>query len=322
MKKAIIVLLLAVVLVSGCIDQRPVNTSDSNGLSINSFAASPVRAFSGELVLFDLEVENVGGTTARNVQADLFDVEGQWRDQMANPVDSTLTTWGSVTLKPPMSERNIPGDLRIAQWQLMTPDIPQGVQVNEPVEARVTFDYNTSGHFGVKMISQQAYRQMQLNKQDVTNPFTIVSSSGPLKLSVPERFTNAIILDDTNEGSEVIPFRIQIDNVGDGFPITPEDDGRIRGVGGKLEGTIDLFGPGVQFDDCLGVTSGTHIDLDDASILVRLREIGKGSVPIACNVRVDKSVWNNRAEDTMQFIFNLRYRYYVSKQVNVLVTGQ
>ncbi len=323
MKKSLIILLIAVVLVSGCTDQRPVNSSESRGVTINAFDASPVKAFNGEQILFDLEVENIGGTTARNVQADLFGVEGQWRDSMGNLVDSTLTTWGAITLKPPFAERNIPGDLRIAQWQLTTPDIPQGVTVNLPIEARVTYDYNTSGHLGIKMISQDEFRRKQLLGQDVSNPFEIVNSNGPLKLSIPDRYRNAMVIDTTSsETSEVLPFRIQIDNVGDGFPITPEDDGRIRGAGGRLQGTIDLFGPGVQFEDCLGITGGTHIDLDDANILVRLREIGRGSVPIACNVRVDKTSWANRAEDTMQFIFNIRYRYYVSQSVSVLVTGQ
>ncbi len=323
MNKLVIMLLLAVVVVGGCTGSRPVNSSESRGVTINSFAASPVQVDAGEIVLFDLDIENIGGTIARNVQADIFGVEGQWRDITGNLIDSTLTKWGTVTMDPPIPTKNIPGDLRMTQWQMITPDIPQGVTVNLPIETRVTYDYNTSGHLGIKLISQDEWRRKQLTGEDTASPFEIVNSAGPLQMSIPENYRRAIIVDTSATTQvETYPFRIQIDNVGDGFPITPEDDGRIRGAGGRLQGTIDLFGPGVEFDECLGITGGTHIDLDDADILVRLREVGRGSVPIGCNIRVDKTAWNNRPEDTVQLIFNIRYRYYVSQTANVLVIGK
>ncbi len=322
MKKMLVLLILTVVLVSGCVGQRAVKVGENRGVTINSFTASPVQAYTGESVLFDVEIENIGGTTARNAQADLFGIEGQWRDSLGNTADSTQTKFGSLVLKPPVPSRNIPGDFRIAQWELTTPNIPQGITANLPIEVRVTYDYNTSGHLGVKLVSQDEYRRKQLLGEEVTNAFEIVNSNGPLKLSIPERYQTPIIIDtESSVQFETYPFRIQIDNVGDGFPITPEDDGRIRGIGGRLQGTIDIFGPGVEFEDCLGIRGGTHIDLDDADILVRLRQIGSGSLPVACNVKINKNVWANRAEDTLQFIFNIRYRYYVSETANVQVIG-
>ncbi len=322
MNRAYVILILAVVAISGCVGQRAVTVGENRGVTINSFLASPTQVYTGESVLLDVEIENIGGTTAKNVQVDLFGVEGQWRDSLGNLIDSTLTKWGNIILRPPFPDRNIPGDLRITQWEITTPDIPQGITANLPIEARVTYDYNTSGHLGVKLVSLDEWRRKQLLSEEVTNPFVIINSNGPLKLSIPERYRTPIIVDTTSSNQfETYPFRIQIDNVGDGFPITPEDDGRIRGAGGRLQGTIDLFGPGVEFEECLGVRGGTHIDLDDADILIRLREIGRGSLPIACNVKIDKTVWSNRAEDTLQFIFNIRYRYYVSQQATVQVVG-
>src|SRR3989338_858841 len=321
-KTLILALLAVVVLASGCVNQRAVTTSENRGVTINSFSGSPIQTFTGEQVLFDLEIENIGGTTAKNVQADLFGVEGQWMDSLCNTIDSTLTKWGSIVLRPPLTARNIPGEFRITQWELTTPNIPQGITANLPIEARVTYDYNTSGHLGVKLVSQDEYRRKQLLGEQVVNAFEITNSNGPLKLSIPERYQTPIIVDTESSAQfETYPFRIQIDNVGDGFPITPEDDGRIRGIGGRLQGTIDVFGPGVEFEDCLGIRSGTHIDLDDADILVRLRQIGRGSLPIACNIKIDKNIWQGRAEDTLQFIFNIRYRYYVAETANVQVVG-
>ncbi len=322
MKKAIILLLL-VVLVAGCTSMRPVNTSTSRGVTVTTFFATPIQSDTGDLVLFDVEVENIGGTTARNVQVDLYGVEGQWRDRLGNLLDSTLTQWGTTTLKPPRPDRNIPGQIRATQWEIMTPDIPQGLSINHPIEARVSYDYNTSGHLMVKLVSEDEFRRKQVLGETIDTPFEIVNSAGPLHMSIPERYKTPIIIDtQSGDSVETYPFRIQIDNVGDGYPITPEDDGRIRGAGGRLQGTIDLYGPGVQFDECLGISGGTHIDLDDANILVRLREIGQGSVPIACNIKIDKSIWGTRPVDSLQLIFNIRYRYYVDEVANVLVIGQ
>ena len=113
MKKVFLVLLIAsVVLISGCVNNRAVKTGENRGVTINSFTASPLQAYTGEQVLFDLEIENIGGTTAKNVQAHLFGVEGQWRDDLGNTIDSTLTKWGSIVLKPPVPSRNIRSEER------------------------------------------------------------------------------------------------------------------------------------------------------------------------------------------------------------------
>jgi hypothetical protein len=130
-----------------------------------------------------------------------------------------------------------------------------------------------------------------------------------------------IRVDNTNEEEDVTiwPVRIIIRNVGDGFPITAEDDERIRGAGGRITGTIDLLGP-AEFEDCLGDSGGKHIDLDSTDIALRIRE--DNSVPITCNVRIDKDEWNNRPIDSIKLDFQLFYRYYVGKTASVTVVGR
>jgi uncharacterized protein YcfL len=324
-KEAIFILIIAAVLISGCAQSRPVNSNENRGVTINSFSASPIKVFSGEQVLFDAEIENIGGTTATNVRADLYGVEGQWYDSMGNPVDSSLTKLGETRLKPPVPDRNIPGDFRIVQWQLTTPDFPQGISdQNVRVDLRVTYDYNTSGYMNVRLMSLDEWRRRQTNEQDVSNPDVLVNSNGPIKLSLARDYKDSLIIDNSADGEavQILPFKIQIDNVGDGYPITEEEGGLI-GAGGRLGGTIDLYGPaGIEFDECLGVAGGKHIELDDANIIVRLREsVNHGSVPITCTVRVDKDLWGNRFNDYVQLIFNLKYKYYVDESVHVIVSG-
>ena len=318
-KHYLVFLILAVVFVAGCTG-RPARQDPLRGITINSFTATDSQVRSGEFVLFDLEVENIGGTTAREVQADLFGVEGQWRDSFGNLIQDTQTR-ELGTMRAPLPERNIPGDLKIAQWQLQTPRIPQGISPNLQVEARVTYDYNTSGHLAVGAMSEDEFRRRQINNQPPGFIAESVNSQGPINLQVSDKFTRPLIVDTTSdEAFSIHPFRFDFVNVGDGFPITPEDDGRIRGAGGRLSGTIELLGPGASFEDCLGVHSGNIVNLDDAEITVRLRENNR--VPIACSVKIDKSQWNNRPEDTIQFVFNIFYRYYVPQTVSVNVIGE
>ncbi len=323
MKKSslfLILAVLAVVVIAGCIGGRPAKQEPTRGVDINSFEANPRQARSGEFVIFDLEVENIGGTTARNVQVDLFGVDGQWRDSFGNVIRDTQTKQIG-TLRPPLPERNIPGDFKLMQWQLQTPVIPQGISPTRQIEARVTYDYNTSGALVVGAISEDEYRRQQITGQGPTFVAESVNSQGPIHLEIPEKFKQNIIVDTTSsDPTSVHSFRFEFVNVGDGFPITPESDNRIKGAGGKLSGTIDVQGPGVEFEDCLGQRSGTRVNLDNSEIAVKLRENNR--VPIACTIKIDRAQWGNRPEDTVQFVFNIFYRYYVPKTALVQIIGE
>ena len=310
--KRVALLIFAVAFIAGCTGTTP-STDSNNGISIIRFAASPAEERSGGLVLFDVEIQNVGGTTARNVKADLFGVERQWRNPDGSLVTSTLTKFGTATLKPPNLQRQLPGDFKIAQWQLMTPDIPQGVAPSLPVEVRVTFDYNTSGFLIVPAVSDQEFEIRRIQNQPIASA-EIVNSEGPIKITIPESFRRPIIVDTEDPTpTESVPLRIEFINVGDGFPIT-------EGETGKITGTIRLFGPGAEFEDCLGATSGNEVNLNNAEIPTRLRDTQ--SVPVACSIRIDKAQWGARPEDSITLVFNIFYRYYVRESASVRVFGK
>lgn len=322
MKKLLLLIVFAV-LISGCVGTQTAKVDANHGLTIASFGASPSSVISGETVLFDVDVMNVGGTTASNAQVDLYGVENQWRDENLNLVDSTLTKQLG-TLRPPEPARNVPGGERMVQYNLVTPAIPQGVSSPIKIEARVSFDYNTSGFIDIPAVTDSEMRRKNELGQSISAP-TVLNSPGPIHMTMDNKFS-PILVDDT-QGSEDIqnwPLRIVFTNVGDGFPITPEDDETIRGAGGKLTGTIEVLGPGAEFSDCQGVTSGTVINLDSIpDLALRIRQSGHGgSVPMACQISIDKSQWGNRPEDSVKLIFNLFYRYYEFSTATVQVSGR
>ncbi|HLD85550.1 MAG TPA: hypothetical protein VI968_03265 [archaeon] len=313
-----VITIAALVFMTACTG-RQANVDVNNGVTINNFIVTPAEARDGEFVLFDVEFENTGGTTASNVQIELFGVEGQWRDSFGNLLTSTQArTYGRM--ERPRPENNVPGDLKIAQFNFMTPNIPQGIAPSLPVEARVSFDYNTSGHMKLFVLNEDEFRRRQALQQ-ATEQAEIINSAGPIKLSVPERFiTNPMVLG-SNDEEETLPLMIQFMNVGNGFPITPEYNGQIIGMGGKLTGQIELFGPpGVEFADCLGVSGGRSIDINDAQIPLRIRD--SGTVPIACSLKINKAQWGTRPIDSIQLVFNIFYRYYVYSRADVTVIGE
>ena len=324
----LVVVLLTLVLATGCTGGRPAKVDANNGVTITEFVASPTQALDGDFVLLEAEFENTGGTTARNVQVDLYGVEGQWRDSFGNLITSTLTQSFGV-LRRPIPERNIPGDFRLAHFNIMAKDIPEGIAPILPIEARVTYDYNTSGHLQLYAMSEGEYRR----KNSLGEPFPtaeIVNSAGPIKLDLEEKYKNPVIIFPASQGGDseqTISLKIIFTNVGSGFPITEVND-RITGLGGaggRLTGTIELFAPaGIEFSDCLGTKGGNSviIDASDVSGKIPLQIRESGAVPVSCILKVNKAVWGDRPIDTIQLVFNIFYRYYTCARVNVQVIGQ
>ena len=314
--KKILFLLVAVILVAGCIGQRPVRLDANRGVTINLFTASPTSTKSGNPVLFELEIENVGGTTAKGVTAELFGVESQWRLASAGNavVPDTRLEGPFARLRPPSLDKDLPGDFKIIQWELVTPEVPQGVAPEFPVTARVQYDYNTSGFLRILSISNEELKKREILNQPVGDPVEFLNSQGPIKISIGERNRQPIVVDlDDPEPYEYFPMRIEVTNVGDGFPITGNDFGRFTG-------TIELRGAGATFDTCLGQTGGTFIDLNDAEIPTKLRETK--TVALQCDVKIDKAQWGTRGFDTVTLEFNIFYRYFVDQTVTVKVFGK
>lgn len=317
MRYAYLVMLL--VFTAGCIGGTQTATIDpSNGLVINSFSATPseLRDNDPAGVLLEIEIENVGGTDARNVLVDILGVEGQWRDSQGNVLTDTLTKDLGI-MRRPIPERDLPGKLVNELFTLRPPDLGQGNTVLIPVDARATFDYNTSGFIDLLIMSDQEFQQRRIRGESVETPVLIQNSAGPIHMTVPPRFNTPIIVD-TNVGeAQKQTIRIELTNVGRGFPITEETD--VIGAGGRILGTIELLGPsGVEFSDCLNLGGGTIIDLEDVDL--RIRETN--SVPIACEISVDPDILDqSRPTEHIKLIFNLEYRYFVSSRQSVKVIG-
>ncbi len=314
-----IIAIIAVVIISGCTGGTGAIVNPNAGVVINNFVSTPSEVLEGDPVVFEAEIQNVGGTTARSTTIELFGVEGTWRNRDGSVIESTLPEeFGR--LDPAIVERNLPGDMRIKQWEIVPPAIGQGITVPFSIETRVTYDYNTSGFLQVVAITEDEFQRQRI--QGVSpNPPVVQNSAGPIQLTVPTADQYQYIVVDTtsDEDTFVYPFRIRFTNAGTGFPVTEEAEGFIGG-GGRLSGTIQLLGPGVEFEDCLGVSGETEINLDDTDVLPRIRE--DQTTDVACSVRFDLDTWRTRPTDTVTFLFNIFYTYYERAQLTVTVVGR
>lgn len=322
MKKKLPLSILAiavVILIAGCTSNVAVN--QNAGIGINLFSSTPTQVLSGDTVLFETEIQNIGGTTARNTEVELFGVQGTWRDRDGQILDTTLPQSFGI-LQPPIPERSLPGGTRMNQWELMTPVVPQGVTVSVPVEIRVFYDYNTSGYMQISAISEDEFQRQRIQGISPVLPI-VVNSAGPLQLNIPtaDQYQYIVIATTSGQDEFIYPFRIVFMNAGSGFPVTDERDGRDHiGGGGRITGTINLYGPGVEFADCLGADSGTEIDLDSTDIVPRIRE--DQTADIACNIKFDLNEWGERPTDTVTLVFNIFYTYYESARTEVSVIGR
>ena len=314
--------ILAIIFVAGCIGggTRPTTVSDTEGVRISSFTATPsvTDVLSGDTVIFDVEVENIGGTTASAVEVTLFGIENQWRETSGVAAPQVISK-SFQTLRPPQAERNVAGDFRVAQWEYMTPRIPEGLRTPLNIEARVTYDYNTNGFLQLTAVNDEEYRRQQVIGSSIDPP-VVQNSAGPLQLSVPStEKSNFIIVDTASTEPEFIyPLKIEFRNVGAGFPMGTDSTDQ-----GRLTGTISLLGPGVEFSSCLGVTSGREVTLQDSGVsdvIVKLRDTQ--NVPIVCNLKFTTSDWQNRPTDKVSLVFDIDYTYFTKQTATVNVLGR
>src|SRR3989338_8230605 len=86
MRIHLLLLVALIVVISGCVTSSNKNPNDA--IVINEFSADPPLAEPDDVVNVFLDIENLGGTTARCVTADLYGDES-WYNEMGQPLSYT-----------------------------------------------------------------------------------------------------------------------------------------------------------------------------------------------------------------------------------------
>lgn len=237
-------------------------------------------------------------------------------------------------LTPPLPARNRPGQFVTAEWHLRPPLLPQGTEVDYPITTRVSYFYTTTATVTLRGFNKAEYRRRQdAGQQTAFVPEVVNSVGSPIKVNFVKG-TSPIVVNHQAPLSggnliEIANYKFEFQNLGNGFPL-PIVSTDVKD-NGFIFGTVEVRGPGVFFYDCLGRTAedfigrgggGTEGDTTFifGSPLAKLRS--DNTAPFGCTIAIDRSMWVNRPTDTIQFVFNLNYIYFLDKEISIKVLGR
>ncbi len=313
-KMKLFIAIIALVIISGCVlpgGTRAVKVEANTGVKINKFLIDPAVAEEDEVVRFDVEVENVGGVRANNVEIVLSGLEGVWRrltGELAGP-DDVKKVIGSM--EPPRPASGVPGDLAAFTVMLKPPDLPEGVQMDFPVTARANYDYKSTGSAVIPTISMSLYREKLRRGDPMEDKPTIGNSFAPLQVGLESTRIPLIVNEAGNKTTET--YIIEILNTGTGSPIS-------GGSVGSLTGTIKLLGAGATLKRCLSknaVSNAVTFTSSDVD-LVKLRAGRKLDIP--CDLEM--AFTTPGATGSITFTVDMDYKYFIEETAVIRLYGK
>lgn len=167
--------LLAVVLVSGCTGPGP---ASGPGVIITGWEPDLSTVFSDEKVDFLIEVQNQGGSRARNVIAELTNIDlnewggfGQQQLQLGNLIPSDLAS-------------QTPGETQSRQFtNLRSPTLNKGTSFAYEPTVRVSYDYTTTAQKPITIVDRTELVRIQQQGQSLPSQATTYTS-GPLMVDI------------------------------------------------------------------------------------------------------------------------------------------
>jgi|GEM_PF-1452923 len=229
-------------------------------------------------------------------------------------------------LIPPNPSLGRAGQSFIPQWILRPPVLPEGVKSTFPVTARTSFFYKTNAQVNIQTFNKAEFKRRADLGQQTDYPLAMENSFGsPIQIAAV-RGSSPIVVNTEALGGllQRESYVFEFINLGQGFPLPiVEDRPGSTNPGfqsGFVETAVTINGPGAAFSDCLG-QSGTTIFLGGQTLadLVQLRS--DQTVPVSCQIVIDKAKWRDTPIGTISLTFSLWYRYYIDRTVNVEVIG-
>ena len=281
-----------------------------DGLVIKDVIVDPpeLESYSGNINIF-ASVENVGGTTAKNVNAELLGAS--WLDQTGN---RNLLEKPLGQLQPYDIRTKAPGELEVVTWTIPPAELPEGVSQDYKLTLRVDYDYSTTAASNIPVYNEDEYVRRKIKNMNL-DAISVKNTNAPI---IVEVVGQPIIVRKIADPNERYFFRILFINTGSGIPFDLAT--RKNGI---IQGTITLQGAGTQFTECFGQTaSGSIVTLPSANspneVLVRRGD----SALVPCAISVDSSIWATKPSGTVSFIFDLKYRYFTDTETGVTILGR
>ncbi|MBI5332563.1 MAG: hypothetical protein HZB65_03250 [Candidatus Aenigmarchaeota archaeon] len=341
--------IIGILLVSGCVGQKDISGSAS-GIVIKNIYTDPQQDMieTGSNLNIYYELENIGGTTARDVKSTIYGMT--WIDEIdrLNKYCIPLEKCNNgLSLYPPDPVTKSSGGIETVAFidiKLKENLLPSGLRKTFPLKIRASYNYETSGTVSLEAYSKKRYnRDIQLGNQALITaessiPVQTTIAGTPISVSIsgPDK----IIVNDAIVGKESktkYTYHITFTNIGEGYPISHDNDTisgsndeKYLGEGLLRVKEFRIEGPGVNVYSCLDYDANefrTALEKSPSELTIKLR--GR-SVTKSCTIEIlnkpgqdDQSriTWNNREFNPINLYFDLTYRYFVEKDFSITVTA-
>jgi len=296
-EKILAVFIISVVVaVSGCIGTNQITVSSTDGIMVTEFTTDYDRYSSKEPISVSVEIENVGGTTARNTIVEILGVT--WTN--VNPCGPWDLRPPDLTVSPPLR-----GDVKACN-RIISPftQLPEGVEFPIQLIARTTYDYKSNGAIQVYVFSREFYTYSIRENKPIPTSYNVSNSRGPIHIDLDTRLPLIV----SSPGDE-IPVNVIFKNVGSGVPV-------IRGGSpgesiGKL--TVSLSIIGGSFKECGYLQGG-------GTTVTGTIQLRKGeSVRIPCTITISNVP---QTYNIVSLTFESSYGYFTEQPLNVVVVGR
>jgi hypothetical protein len=289
MRLFILLVLVFVILVSGCVEQGPISTGSTNdGVVIKQFSFDSSIVNEGDRIGLNLEIQNVGGVKATVKSATLFGPD--------------LSTWSvtgptpniAVDLSPSVPEANFEGEARSTRWRVNAPDVNS--ETNYNFGARIVYSYSTV-YTGTLRLVQESYLETlpEGERSSLLESSGVFSSSvtgGPLTVK-PMEGRNFIV--SGSGGTSTLVF--ELSNTGSGYP-----------ANGATIDKDTMYN--VEISSWNGLTNCNSY----GSRTLRLSK-GKNRL-FTCNFTIPSSIVNKQ---DIVFSITFNYHYYVDGIASITV---
>lgn len=304
MKKAVI-LLMAAVLVAGCVGQ--VTPSIGKGLEIKSFTSDTEEQFSGRNIRLFLEIENAGESLIDANKTLIY---------LSGPIGTGLLQWEMVEgsqatalkrdLNPYDPLRDIPAGRASVKWTIKAPQLDPGQRKKDSFTARAYYDYETK-IIGEVVAYSEAEAEALRERGEPLEKSSFTTTAGPIGASVEVKPDPVVVVD---ESGELMTLLITIENVGGGTLYK-------RGVI-----TAETTQPSLSYDDLnrieLTLDAGSLNESIEGECSGEHELIGGKPTTISCDIKVPMPA----AKATYPMKISLKYGYYIDEPITLTAVGR
>ncbi len=308
--KAVLALLSLVIIASGCADsgESGVTVSQTDGVTVESFSATPSEVFGGQPATLELQVKNSGSQDTTHARVKLYNIPFSGSQSWDISQGSQEMDLGTLRAADP--DTDSPAVTKPQTWTLEAPDLDSGVSIPYDVHARLFYSYQTTATSDIQVMSGQQFRESGATR---SRP-TIDNTGGPIQMEVRSR-TPVVFFGGSEDNPPSADMCVIANNVGGGTPFDPEvSEGDFSsqatddGTRNRIEVTLEVAGSAFQ------------IDGDSSSQTKEVTMVGNQGV--SCFTLEPNSFSSGDIQATLPVTITADYNYYLDTQTSITVNGR